>query len=156
MYNHSELNNENIVLHDCYANSMNYENGVLSFVFPEGFWVTPQHIKNDSDKIVRTDLSKVDFELLDGVAEDVQVYIFRKNERADTIREEWEFDDFINKVNSVFFKVEFIDEYKTYKSNLYKCWVHFDNEPYHYECEIIIDTENVTYNWNRLRYECEW
>ncbi len=156
MYNHSELNNENIVLHDCYANSMNYENGVLSFVFPEGFWVIPQHIENDSDKIVRTDLSKVDFELLDGVAEDVQVYIFRKNERSDTIREEWELDGFITKVNSGFFKVEFIDEYKTYQSNLYKCWVHFDNEPYHYECEIIIDTENVTYNWNQLRYECEW
>ena len=156
MYNHSELSNENIVLHDCYANSMNYENGVLSFVFPEGFWVTPQHNKNDSDKIVRTDLSQVTFDLLDRVAEDVRIYIFRRNKNADTVREEWELDNFINKVNSGFFKVEFIDEYKTYQSNLYKCWVHFDNEPYHYECEIIIDTENVTYNWNRLRYECEW
>lgn len=156
MYNHSELNNENIVLHDCYANSMNCENGVLSFVFPEGFWVTPQHNKNDSDKIVRTDLSQVTFDLLDRVAEDVRIYIFRKNKNADTVREEWELYNFINKVNSGFFKVEFIDEYKTYQSNLYKCWVHFDNEPYHYECEIIIDTENVTYNWNRLRYECEW
>lgn len=156
MYNHSEFNNEHITLHDCCANSMNYENGVLSFVFPEGFWVTPQHNKNDSDKIVRTDLSQVTFDLLDRVAEDVRVYIFRENENADTVREEWELDNFINKVNSGFFKVEFIDEYKTYQSNLYKCWVHFDNEPYHYECEIIIDTENVTYNWNRLRYECEW
>lgn len=156
MYNHSELNNDNIVLHDCYANSMSYENGVLAFVFPEGFWVTPQHIKNDSDKIVRTDLSQVTFELLDRVAEDVRIYIFRKNENADTIREEWELDNFINKVNSGFFKIEFIDEYKAYQSILYKCWVHFDNEPYHYECEIIIDTENVIYNWNQLRYECEW
>ena len=156
MYNHSELNNDNIVLHDCYANSMSYENGVLAFVFPEGFWVTPQHIKNDSDKIVRTDLSQVTFELLDRVAEDVRIYIFRKNENADTIREEWELDNFINKVNSGFFKIEFIDEYKAYQSILHKCWVHFDNEPYHYECEIIIDTENVIYNWNQLRYECEW
>ena len=156
MYNHSELNNDNIALHDCYANSMSYENGVLAFVFPEGFWVTPQHIKNDSDKIVRTDLSQVTFELLDRVAEDVRIYIFKKNENADTIREEWELDNFINKVNSGFFKIEFIDEYKAYQSILYKCWVHFDNEPYHYECEIIIDTENVIYNWNQLRYECEW
>ena len=156
MFNHSEFNNEHITLHDCCANSMNYENGVLSFVFPEGFWVTPQHNKNDSDKIVRTDLSQVTFDLLDRVAEDVRIYIFRRNKNADTVREEWELDNFINKVNSGFFKVEFIDEYKTYQSNLYKCWVHFDNEPYHYECEIIIDTENVTYNWNQLRYECEW
>lgn len=155
MYNHSELNNDNIVLHDCYANNMSYENGVLAFVFPEGFWVTPQHIKNDSDKIVRTDLSQVTFELLDRVAEDVRIYIFRKNENADTIREEWELDNFINKVNSGFFKIAFIDEYKAYQSILYKCWVHFNNEPYHYECEIIIDTENVIYNWNQLRYECE-
>ena len=57
MFNHSEFNNEHITLHDCCANSMNYENGVLSFVFPEGFWVTPQHNKNESDQIVRADLS---------------------------------------------------------------------------------------------------
>lgn len=156
MFNNSEFNNEHITLHDCCANSMNYENGVLSFVFPEGFWVTPQHNKNDSDKIVRTDLSQVDFELLDRVVEDVRVYIFRENENADTIREEWELEDFINKVNAGIFKVEFIDEYKTYQSYLYKCWVWFDDEPYHYECEIIIDSKNVTYNWNQLRYECEW
>ncbi len=156
MFNHSEFNNEHITLHDCCANSMNYENGVLSFVFPEGFWVTPQHNKNDSDKIVRTDLSQVDFELLDRVVEDVRVYIFRENENADTIREEWELEDFINKVNAGIFKVEFIDEYKTYQSYLYKCWVRFEDEPYHYECEIIIDTKNVAYNWNKLRYECEW
>jgi len=156
MYNHSELNNENIFLHDCYANSMNYENGVLSFVFPEGFWVTPQHNKNDSDKIVRTDLSQVTFELLDRVVEDVQIYIFRKNESADTVREEWELEDFINKVNAGIFEVEFIDEYETYQSYLYKCWLRIEEEPSHYECEIIIDAKNVTYNWNRLRYECEW
>lgn len=156
MYNYSESNNEYIVLHDCYANNMNYENGILSFVFPDGFWVTPQHNKNESDKIVRTDLSQVDFELLDRVSEDVRIYIFRKNKNDETIREEKELNDFINNVNAGLFKVEFIDENKTYQSNLYKCWVHFDNEPYHYECEIIIDTENVIYNWNQLRYEYEW
>ena len=64
------------------AECIGYENGVLAFVFPEGFWVTPQHIKNDSDKIVRTDLSQVTFELLDRVAEDVRIYIFRKNEQT--------------------------------------------------------------------------
>ena len=72
------------------------------------------------------------------------------------IREDWEPINFIDAVNCGDYRVEFITQYKSYQSILFKCWVWFEKSPYHYECEIILHTEQVTYNWNQLRYDCVW
>lgn len=156
MYNYQKLNDCYISLHDCRADKMNYKNGTLSFIFPEGFWVTAQHSENKSDDIVRTDLSQVDFQIINEEIDGVQIYIFRKNANGKVVREDWEPENFINAVNSGDFEVEFITQYRSFQSILYKCWVWFDKKPYHYECEIILHTENVTFSWNQLRYNCIW
>ena len=59
-------------------------------------------------------------------------------------------------VNCGDYRVEFITQYKSYQSILFKCWVWFEKSPYYYECEIILHTEKVTYKWNQLRYDCVW
>ena len=63
-YQHQELKDCFISLHDCRAEKIMYNHGVLSFVFPNGFWVGPQHPENHSDTVARTDLSQVDYKIV--------------------------------------------------------------------------------------------
>lgn len=84
----------------------------------------------------------------------VEIFVFRGYENGKIIREDWEPEKFINTVNTRVFQVEFITQYKSYQSFLFKCWIWFDKVPYHSECEIIINCENMVYNWNQLRYDC--
>lgn len=156
MYRNSDINDSYISLHDCCAEKMSFENGVLSFDFPDGFWVTDKHPENKSDNIVRTDTSKVQYEIIDNEIDGIRIYIFKQTKLNKIIREEWEPENFISAVNNGDFKVEFITQYKAFQSILHKCWVWFDKAPYHFECEIILETENVKYNWNRLRYDSVW
>lgn len=156
MYKYCDIEDSCITLHDCVAEKMNFDNGVLSFLFPHGFWITQQHPKNESDNIVRTDASKVDFQIIDEEIDGICIYVFRKNKKGKLIREEWEMINFINAVNNGDFRVEFITQYKSFQSVLFKCWVWFDRSPYHSECEIILHTEKAAYQWKHLRYDCVW
>lgn len=155
MYKHCDLDDCCISLHDCCAEKINFDNGILSFIFPDGFWITHQHPLNNSDKIVLTDLSQVDFQIGKGI-DQIEIYIFQKTKNGTIIRDQWEPMNFINAVNTEDFKLEFITQYKSYQSFLFKCWVWFDKEPYHSECEISFFSENVSYRWNELRYDCSW
>lgn len=156
MYEHRDLNDYYISLHDCHAEKMNFDNGVLSFVFPDGFWITEQHPQNESNNIVRTNSSQVDFQIIDEEIDGIEIYVFRKSRGKKVIREEWELVNFINAVNNGDFRVEFITQYKSYQSFLFKCWVWFDKSPYHSECEMILHSESAAYNWNQLCYDRIW
>ena len=156
MYRQCDLEDRCITLHDCEAEAMCFDKGVLSFRFPNGFWVTPQHPQNTGENTVRTDASQVDFELLDEEPDNICIYIFQKNRKGTVIREEWKPEDFINAVNCGEFRVEFITQYKSFQSVLYQCWVWLDKKPYHMECEITLQTEKVAYRWNYLRYDSVW
>ncbi len=155
MYKHRDLDDCYISLHDCCAEKINFDNGILSFIFPDGFWITHQHSLNNSDKTVLTDLSQVDFQIGKGI-DQIEIYIFQKTKNGTIIRDKWEPLNFINAVNTGDFKLEFITQYKSYQSFLFKCWVWFDKAPYHSECEISFSSENVSYRWNELRYDCSW
>lgn len=154
MYKHCDLDDSYIGLHDCVAEKMKFNNGILSFVFPDGFWVTSQHSQNNSEATVCTDLSQVDFQIIDEEIDGIEIYVFKKRRKTKVVREEWEPANFINAVNAGDFRVEFITQYKSYQSILFKCWVWFDKKPYHFECEIILHSENAMYRWNELRYDC--
>ena len=156
MYQHQEINNPYISLHDCRAGKMNYEKGTLSFLFADGFWVLPDHPENQSEDLVRTNSSQVDFRMIDEEIEVVQIYVFKENRSGKVIREEWELENFIHAVNDGSFEVEFITKYDGYQSFLFQCWVWFDCEPYHYECEIILRAENITYCWDSLNDKRVW
>lgn len=155
MFKHCDSDDSHITLHDCFAEQIKFEDGILSFTFPDGFWVTAQHSQNHSNTIVRTDSSQVDFQIIDEEIDGIEIYVFRKD-RKKIIRDDWEPLNFINAVNAGDFRVEFITQYESYQSYLFKCWVWFDKAPYHSECEIILCSEKVLYRWNELRYDCPW
>lgn len=156
MYKHCDLDDSCISLHDCHAEKISFDNGVLSFFFPDGFWITGQHAQNKSKDIVLTDSAQVDFQIIGKDIDGIEISIFREKKSGKVIREDWEPINFINAVNCGDYRIEFITQYKSFQSVLFKCWVWFDKSPYHAECEIILNTENVAYNWNQLRYDCVW
>lgn len=156
MYTYCDTDDRHISLHDCHAKKMTFENGILSFVFPDGFWISQQHALNHSENTVRTGPSQVDFEIIDEEVDGIEVSVFRIKRKGKAMREDWEPMNFINAVNAGDFRVEFITQYKSYQSSLFKCWVWYDRKPYHSECEIILHSENTVYRWNNLRYDRCW
>lgn len=156
MYKYCDLDDCYISLHDCQAEKMNFDNGILSFIFPAGFWVTGQHPQNKSNNTVCTDSSQVDFQIIGGKTDGMEINTFIENKAGKVIRENWEPINFINAVNTGDFRVEFITQYKGYQSFLFKCWAWFNKPPYHLECEIILYSERVTYSWNEFLYDCVW
>lgn len=155
MYKHYDSDDSNISLHDCRAEKIIFEDGILSFVFPDGFWITEKHPQNNSDTTVLTNSSQVDFQIVDGELDGIEIYLFKRN-RKKIVRDDWEPTKFINAVNAGDFQVEFITQYKGFQSYLFKCWVWFDKKPYHSECEIILNSEKALYCWNELRNDCAW
>ena len=65
-FNHidpDEFHGKELTLHDCISDKISFKDNILRFYLPDGFWVTPHHENNPSEKVVRTDASVVDFRL---------------------------------------------------------------------------------------------
>ncbi len=90
MFRFVETDDRLISLHDCRAEKMCYQNGVLSFLFSDGIWVLPQQTQNQCGQTVRTGLAQVDIPILDEEIDGASFYIFKKNRKGKTVREEWE------------------------------------------------------------------
>ncbi len=152
IYKFRDTDDSVLSLHDCYANRVKLDNGILSFYFQDGFWVTPSHDANNSANILRTDFAQVDFHIED----DVFIYVFRKNIFGKTIRTEWTAQELEYFINNNTYRLEFLYQYKNSIEQILKCWLHFDKKPYHYECQIEIPTFKVEYCWNSLCYDKTW
>lgn len=147
-----------LTLHDCIADKISYNNNFLSFSFPDGFWIFPDHEVNNLDKFVRTDLSQVDFYINnnDSSFDDVYVEVFSKNIFKKTIVEKWSLDELIKAVNSGDYQLEFVYQYRTYFEQMWYCTFRYKGKWMHNECYLHIPSAEATYRWNNLREECVW
>ena len=155
-YKYNETDDTYISLHDCIAEKITVKNNVLSFYFPKGFWVTNEYDKNKSNDVVCTDVSQVDYNIIDEEYDSICVYAFKKGITGKIVRKQWPVEDLIKKVNSGKYRIEFLYNYKGYKDILYKCWLWFDKYPYHIEIQIELPINNITYRWNELQYNNIW
>ena len=153
MYKYCDIDN-NISLHDCYATKILYENGNLTFVFPDGIWITKEHPNNETDKTVRTDMAEVRYFLYLGKECDVIVYVFRQKFNK-TIREEWSLSKLIEHVNNNNCRLEFLYQYKNDVSRIIECSLWADKRPYSRECQLHLVIKDVKYYWNNLCEEKE-
>ncbi len=153
MYKHIEHTAEFVTIHDSVAEKIVFNNDVLSFVFPDGFWITDKNPFNESDNIVRTDCSQADFEIID---DEIEIYVFTKDENGQVIRDAWDIRSFEKAVNNKDFKVEFVDRYDSFETVLYKGFLRFDKAPFFKECEIILNIANEKYMWNKPCYDHIW
>ena len=142
-------------LHDCIANKILFENNTLCFCLPDGFWVTPQHDENASDKVVRTDVSVVAFSIED--MDDITVRVFHKKDwsRKETV-ELWHVEQLISMVNSGKCTIEFITQYRTYGEQMWQCVLHAEKKPYYREMQLYLPKATATFCWNRLRMDRQW
>ncbi|HBI60239.1 MAG TPA: hypothetical protein DDY31_03340 [Lachnospiraceae bacterium] len=144
------IEEESVGLHDCRADRMSLQKGMLSFYFSDGFYV----MRNDSAgrKVFYTEEAQAEFPLLYSDADDITIYVFTE-ENEKTIREEYTVDDFINLINEKSYSLEFLYSYIGYQTFKFDCWLWFDEEPYHKECELIISAGKVFYRWNTMHEE---
>ncbi|MDE5780343.1 MAG: hypothetical protein K2I03_02545 [Lachnospiraceae bacterium] len=155
-YKYHDNEGSNISLHDCRATSTSVNNGILSFYFPDGFWLGENHSDNYLKKTVRTDESKVDFHLVYKDVEDITIYIFTEEKKGKTIREECDLKNFISCINDGSYELEFLYQYKGYNSIILNCWIWFNEKPYSKECELVISTSKTAYYWNKLCEDRSW
>ena len=155
-YKHCDIDDKFITLHDCYAKNIRIEDGVVSFYFENGFWVTPDHEHNDLSETVRTDSSKVDFCIEQENCEEVTVHVLKKNFFKSTVRKEWSLNKLADFVNNRGFSLEFLYQYKSYNEQMIDCQLHFDKRPYSYECQLKIPVSKVVYCWNDLCKDKTW
>ena len=155
MYQHCDVSDEYISLHDCHAECILYKDGVITFVFPDGIWVTTEHPDNELGKVVRTDMAAVKFYLESDCECDITAYVFRQKLHK-TFREEWELSKLMEHINSKQGTLEFLYEYKGDNSMIIECWLWLEKKPYYRECELKLRVKGVNYCWNHLREDCEW
>ena len=151
MYKHCEMNDEHMSLHDCHATDVTYENGILTFCFEDGIWISSDTL----NKTVRTDKACVKFYLETEEDYDISVYVFEKILKL-TIRKEWHISKLLECINSKKFTLEFLYQYNGYNSRVIDCWLWSDRKPFHRECQIKLRVEKVEYYWNNLCEDREW
>lgn len=143
-----------LTLHDCVAEKILYQDGILHFHFADGFWITPSHEENSLDKTVRTSASQVDF-CIDDI-KDIDIHVYTRNIFKRTTVEFWDANNLIDAVNSGKCTIEFIYQYRTYFEQMWRCALHFKKRPYYKECQLYIPGANATYRWNNLLPDREW
>ena len=141
MYKYITNEDEKVGLHDCRTTHMSYEKQILSFYFPEGFYIL------NKEEPVRSGMSKMECHIIDEEIDGISVYIYKKDSSGKVIREDWT-DNFISAVNDGSFEYEFVTTYRSYQHILFKGYVWFDKEPYSMECEIELHIDQNSYMWN--------
>ena len=146
-----------LTLHDCVADKIMLENGVLCFNFPNGFWITPNHNENQLNKTVRTDSSAVEFTIEN--IDDITIRIFKRNRFLGSQKitvEDWKIEKLISDVNNGKRVIEFITQYRSFYEQMWECVIRLDKKPYHIECQLYLPNTKATYYWNNLRADREW
>ena len=152
-----EFHDKELTLHDCVADHVSYADGILRFRFPDGFWVTPHHEENTSEKVVRTDASIVNFSIKD--IDEIEVRVFTRSAccwSRKTIVELWHMEQLISAVNSGKCTIEFITQYRCYYEQMWHCAIRSKKKPYYRECQLYLPNTTATFCWNNLRLDCEW
>lgn len=141
MYKYIAKENGKIGLHDCRINHISYENQILSFDFPDGFYILNKPEPEHSGQ------AKMECHIIDEDIDGISVFIYKENASGKVIREDWS-DNFITAINAGTFEYEFVTVYRGFQRILFKGYVWFDVKPYHRECEIELHTDCISYMWN--------
>lgn len=152
-----EFHGKEILLHDCMADNIAYKNNSLRFFFSDGFWVTPHHQENLSDKILRTDASEVIFSVKE--INDITLQVFTRNRwlwfRKISV-EIWNMERLITLINSGKCTIEFITQYRTFGEQMWHCAIRSNKKPYYRDCQLFLPDTKASFYWNNLCINREW
>ena len=141
MYDDMMEENEKVGLHDCRTNHIQYENEVMLFEFPSGYYLL------NGKEPKKTGKAEMQCHIIDEEFDGISVYVYRETRLGKVVREDWS-DNFLVAVNSGTFEFEFVSTYRRYQHILFKGYVWLEKAPYHMECEIELHTDKIFYRWN--------
>jgi len=151
------FHDKELTLHDCIADRISFENNMLRFYLPDGFWITPHHKANAYEKTVRTDASAVNFSIKD--IDEASVFVFTRStwcfSRKTSVKI-WPMEQLITSVNSKKCTIEFITQYRSYHEQMWHCVIHSKKKPYYRSCQLYIPETEAAFFWNELRQDREW
>ena len=153
---HKDREERFLSLHDCRANRAELRDGVLSFWFEAGFWVTQSHPENLTGKTVRTGPGRVDYLLREADGDDVAVEVFTRLRWPHALRTVWALPKLLQAINEKHWELEFLYQYPDYWNRIIECVLCLPKKPYWKECQLKLDVSEVIYRWNSLRPEEEW
>lgn len=161
MWKYTEINAyDSISLHDCRTDDIKIVGNDLIINFPDGFWITPVSKHIDHDRPLKTGPSQLRFVGLidDGVIDSVDLYkttyLFRKPFFCK--RTQPNVADFLTLINDGNHELEFLCEFHSSISALYKCWVWKKNRGMEAECQLELTTKSIEYSWNEICTDREW
>ncbi|MBQ2691919.1 MAG: hypothetical protein IJF53_07160 [Clostridia bacterium] len=140
MHDYMIEENEMIGLHDCRTNRIRYDDNIMVFEFPNGFY------RLSGREAEQTGKAEMHCHILDEEIDGITVYIYREEPSGKVVREDWS-DNFMSAVNDGAFEFEFVTSYRSYQHILFKGYVWFDTPPYHMECEAELHTDKIFYSW---------
>ena len=153
---HCDHNEQYLTLHDCITTRAYLEDGKLGFEFADGFWISPDHPESQLAQVVRTDFSKVEYTLQDGLEYDVTIFVFKRTKSGKLSGKEWTLRELVDNINAGKCKLEFLYQYLGYSSRMVECELCFDKKPYRKTCILQISAPEVSYYWNKLREDRVW
>ena len=127
-------------LHDCRAKSASFEDGRLTFFFPDGiFWTGyGRDWPNTGPAAAAFDVSSPD---------DVRFYLFTERD-GETVRERVPAEELIGGIIAGAWELEFLYRYDGYRDLLYLCEVWQSCEPYSRQAQLFIGTDRAVFFWN--------
>ena len=146
-----EFHGREVSLHDCISDKISAENKTLCFFLSDGFWITPHHRDNFSDKVLRTDASVVSFSIED--FDDIMIRVFMRHRFLwfrKTFVEFWDMKQLVSAVNRKKCTIEFITQYRTYGEQMWHCAIRSEKKPYYRECQLHLPNTKATFYWNNL------
>ena len=156
--NSVEYTNENMSLHDCVVNTVEYSDDILSLSFNDGFWILSDTKYNSCGATVRTDKSKIKFIDFD---ENMSVfYVFKRHylfgKRIYTTRKKIELKEVYEKINNGEWEIEFNERYDGYHRVLFFGGVTTKKKIWAFEFQMVIDCEKIMCCWNDIRPDTKW
>ena len=151
-------NDKDICLHDCRATHITINGNNLSFVFDDGFWIINDHSFNDN-KLHKSSLSVMSLSLIeDEYIDSTTVYIFNQK-NGETIREKISINSLIEFINSEHANLEFIyvfRETQGFRKYSFECVLWSDKMPFHKECILSVNANELSYYWNKVTKDKVW
>jgi hypothetical protein len=149
----------NIILHDCRIIKAWIDNCDIVFEFDDsGFWICEDNKDNPFGKTLRTDKSEIRFTKYD--ADAVHIYIFKTfhlfGKSIFTKRIEVGLDKFIAQINCGNWQFECVDELYAWSRVGFNGYVWLRKRPYHYECQLNLFFDEMSYSWNKICEDKPW
>ena len=143
-FKHTDFSGDFISLHNCTIDKISYNDGVLSFLFCDGFWVKPTHHANSTEKNLRTSEAKVDFT---ASTDNTKIAIYRRGLFGNTVKKDLTTDALCDLVNNKNTSLEIIGTYPSEGATLIKCWARDKKSDKVSECHIELTPTKIIYHW---------